>query len=272
MRLGLSDAFSVTYPKFEWAERAAKKLGHTTVRIRSERDLHEANQCDLVLFSQNYTVPPFLVSPPKTIWVFDLIGHGIGDTLRDCTPWHEFDAVFCKNPQDVPGGHPHCYWLDQAAPDWPPLDYPRLYDVILPGRPRKPRVEALKRLATQGYRIGVAGHGWCTVLAALKLPIDDLGNCLTEPAMQKLFGSAKVIIGDDYARLPGYWSDRRWLAAAAGTPYLNCQSDAGHVLNNWQLFHELAVKAASENRYHHRLEELLTKVSALDLVHCGNPG
>ena len=277
MHLGLCDAFSAVYPKFEWVERAIQKLGHTTVRVRSERDLHETIGCDLVLFSQNYTVPPTLIDSPKVIWVFDLIGHGIGDMLRDYTPWQDFDAVFCKNPQDIPGNHPHAYWLDQACPDWPRVEYERKYDCILPGRPRKSRIELVKAIRGAGIEVAVAGYGWKSVLATgtfAEMPAPDyLGNCLTDGAMQKLFGSAKVIIGDNYANIRGYWSDRRWLATAAGTPYVespNC--DIRYVLNNWRPLHKLAIKVSEQNHYEHRVTELLEKVDALDLVGCGNLG
>lgn len=280
MHLGLCDAFSAVYPKFEWVEQAAQKLGHTTVRVRSERDMSEANACDLVLFSQNYTIPPTLVASPKVIWVFDLIGHGIGDMLRDYTPWQDFDAVFCKNPQDIE--HPHAYWLDQACPDWPRVEYERKYDVILPGRPRKSRIELVKAIRGAGINVAVAGYGWKSVLATgtfAEMPAPDyLGNCLTDGAMQKLFGSAKVIVGDNYADIPGYWSDRRWLAYAAGTPYIEESPDECigvaiyQRLNHWQMWHHEAIASTVHNRYEHRVQDLLNKVATLDFVGCGNPG
>ena len=273
MHLGLCDVFSPVYPKFEWVERALQQLGHTTVRVRTEADISDANDCDLLLFSQNYPFPPTLVSPPKAIWVFDLIGHGIGDQLRDYTPWSEFDAVFCKNPQDIE--HPHAYWLDQAAPDWPQAEYERKWDVILPGRMRQSRVKAVEAIRNAGIKIAIAGYGWKSVPASsgmgrvtMPASIPYLGNCLTDEAMQRLFGSAKVILGDDYVQLRGYWSDRRWLAAAAGTPYAEIGNDVRYVLNNWDALHKVTVKVANQNRYRHRVQELLEKVSSLDLVRC----
>ena len=273
MYLGLCDVFSPAYPKFEWVERALQQLGHTTLRVRNESDISEANRCDLLLFSQNYPFLPCLFSPPKAIWIFDLIGHGIGDALLEHTPWSDFDAVFCKNPQDI--DHPKAFWLDQAAPDWPPGNYERKWDVIIPGRMRPSRLKAAEAIRDAGIRVAMAGFAWNPVPTSDGLGRETsqgrlpyLGNFLTDEAMQRLFGSAKVIVGDDYIKLRGYWSDRRWLAAAAGTPYIEVGNDVTYALKNWYALHKVALRVADNNRYRHRCEQLLKQVAHRDLVGC----
>ena len=125
MTLGICDRFHPHWPKFEWIGAGAQGLGWTVMRMLDRADLEKLSPaCDWILFSQR---PPVAREDleslsavkrcPWVAWVFDLLGHGLGDGLLEEIPWHIFDVVLCKNPEALPM-HPKVIWLDQGAPLW----------------------------------------------------------------------------------------------------------------------------------------------------------
>lgn len=219
IRVGLADGYHLGYPKFRWIEQAFQELGHSTVRIRNYQELC-SERCDLILFSQNIPVDSdqFSSAPkycPWVSWIFDLLGHGVGDILLHSTDWSRFDYVFCKNPRELLGAKAsHVRWLDQGAPPWPPYDGPRKHDVLIPCRWRESRHRIAQRLTESGIEFVTAGHGW------KDMEFPWIGTANTEDQLQLLFHSAKVVVCDNYKKLPWYWSDRVWMALAAGCAFV----------------------------------------------------
>ncbi len=254
MRVGLSDPFHLTYPKFRWVEHALQQNGHETVRLK-DADALRHTDADLVLFSQNIPVDGNLLSSipkkcPWSIWIFDLLGHGIGDLLLETTEWDLFDFIFCKNVDVLPCGH----WLDQGAPSWDPPPKGREFDVLIPGRWRPSRQAIADRLRASGLDPVTAGPGW------KRTGYRWLGNQFTDEQMRRLFGSAKVVVCDNYAELPYYWSDRVWLALAGGATYVGPEVDGlGQDASVWlwrneREIPELVVNAIAQHNYEAAIE------------------
>src|SRR6185369_701488 len=129
------------------------------------------------------------------------------------------DVVGVKEKSLLPAFHDlgiKARYLDQGCPS----DYPaatigaKQFDVLLFGaiasqyRQRRQDAEAL---VAAGFNVAWASNGWKFPAGVTQLP-------WTHPDMlPSLIGRAAVVLVSDYRHdLPGYWSDRFWLAMGAG--------------------------------------------------------
>jgi hypothetical protein len=222
--VGICDWFSSDYPKWDWIAGAFTSLGHEVVKIRTTEGLvNRQSGCDFVLFSQRPPIDLEVVNEIKTnvpwvIWVFDYLGPQL--PLMDLIPWKVFDLIFCKTPDAIKQFGYKTIQFDQACPPWPePAGPPqgRPYELLFPGIYSPRRADIVRHWATRGFRIAVAGPGW----PVSDTPFVHVGHAKTDQDMQTLFASATVTLGDNYDNnCYRYWSDRRWLALAAGSIYV----------------------------------------------------
>lgn len=221
MQIGVVDCFHATYPKYTWVADAAERLGWDVIRMGTPDELwRRQSECDWVLFSQR---PPIAKSSlergeklcPWFCWVFDLLGHGIeslGGNMINEMPFNLFDCVFCKNPDALIGVAQRTRWLDQGCPRWQVPDGERTWDVLIAGRHSKRREAWAQACQEHGLSVCVAGtRGWAETKHKY------LGLNLADEDLRRQFGQARFTICDNLQNdISGYWSDRAWLAIAAG--------------------------------------------------------
>lgn len=230
MKIGICDSFADHWSRFFWIRSAARELGWKVVTMRGPMGLegHEA-ECDFVLFSQT---PPMTWETlaglsekrtcPWVVWVFDYLCEAL--PLLHGIPWQSFDAALTKmRGLELPCPN---YYVDQACPPWgEPVMAGRPWRVLFPGRWAIQRQGIVEQVVQAGVDCYVAGDNWVTdkdtVILSRGLRCRYAGVALGNRQMREYFSNASVILGDNYSNTDhGYWSDRVWLAIAAGAVYV----------------------------------------------------
>ena len=223
------------WPKMRWLEQAAQSLGYRTRRVRTLADLRAADrECGAILFQHKgcaFSRPEFeaalrergtarriqlwwdlLSTDPKRTLPEQGYVRIFGDIMR------EMDCVYVKEPvEPVRELGISAEFMEQAAPSslgsCEHQEHTE-YDVLLFGSKvgayRQRHRDALA-LMRAGFRVAWAGSG-----GSAPRGIENLPWC---PPMDlpKLMSRADVVLCVDFTHaVPGYCSDRLWLALGAG--------------------------------------------------------
>lgn len=223
------------WPKMRWVHEALLSLGHRVDRARDASGFPELSQtCDLVLLTQKGfggRWPDLKAHFPKrkavvAQWWFDLIavqpeiplamqGYLSPDNhlplMRGC------DFVFVKEASMLPEFHAlgvKAYHLDQGcavdAQECVRSESPT-WDVLLWGQAYPERTADAVALADAGMTVAWAG---CN--RAVPRGVESLPWCQPND-LPKLAGKSSCILSCDKRNdVPGYWSDRFWMALGMG--------------------------------------------------------
>jgi hypothetical protein len=240
---------NVLVHKPSWVADGFRARGHTVELAHDLASIRRAEEhCDLLVFDHKAagvsraTLVQLSRQPRRAVWVQwwrDLIAthpqarlvdqpflRSFGDVMRG------MDLVLVKERSLLADYHQlgiNAVWLDQACPaDMPPCQHAEQpeWDVLVLGSTSyDQRRHDARSLAAAGFRVlwaglpgsdpvpeGIEWHPWMHPLA---LP-DLVSRC-------------GVVLAVDYrCDLPGYTSDRTWLAAGMGACYIARYVDCGH--------------------------------------------
>lgn len=225
------------WPKSQWVHEALTRLGHAVRRVDDARGLDAADrECDLVLFEHKAfgvgrkVVESFHRSfnSQWVTWWFDLFSdpdHPLESqgTWKLCgSALHRCDLVLVKDSVDrLRDRGVNARWMDQGCPvDMPPIrpETPKRWDVLVWGQggvAYRQRSQDVRALLNAGFRVGWAGKSGSVPRGVERLP-------WTHPMdLPDLASQATCVLSvDRRSDIPGYWSDRIWLALGMGTHVL----------------------------------------------------
>jgi hypothetical protein len=232
MRIGLVyEPRPRTWPKFQWVADALLELGHALIHLTSIEMLMDVEKtCDLVLFEhrENPIGRKQIAKQGaghKSIWVqwwFDLLIEQrhqdlitvFGDLMRTM----DFVAVKerCVDRYQQEFGI-NAFRLDQGCPPWMgAVQYQSdpEFDVVIFGTRMEEysqRYDEARILAAADFRVAWAGDN------GLPPPgVTDISFCPAGELPALLSRGAVCLCVDLRDDVPGYWSDRVWLAGGAG--------------------------------------------------------
>lgn len=252
MKIGIAYTNRPHWPKMKWVHEAFEKNGHEVQRIKDGFHLSTVDKwADLCLFEQrdcgvgwkslrNYH------SKRQSRWAwwwFDLIvresGYHVGSqtAYRSLEPvWRLFDVVFVKEAARIAEYRElgvAAEYLDQAC--WSGItavehaENPE-FDVILFGTADakyRYRMKDVEYLVDEGLRVA-----WATSGTAPKGVHQE--NWLGPEKLSALMSRGAVTLNVDIQNVPGFRSDRYWLAKGAGAVAITKwedYSDPGRMLS-----------------------------------------
>lgn len=224
--------------KFHFVADALRSLRHDVVHVETMDDLRRADQvCDLVLHEQRGPASLCLADLREFLprskafhvqWYFDLNVFENHLPIQKQPAFEPFleiargmDLVLIKERDRLDEYRAvgvNAKWFDQGCPSamrQADLKEHPEFDVVLWGSSSRPmwaqRWEDVETLVRAGFKVA-----WGTVDATLPIGAHRLPGC--QPLeLPSLIEQAKVtLVVDARQDIPGYWSDRIWLAAGAG--------------------------------------------------------
>lgn len=232
--------------KMEWVADGFRQSGHAVRRCYTISDVIVADrESDLLILDHkaaglSASDLADLATRRRAVWIQwwrDLLAFAPSLSLADQPYVQDFrrllqslDRVLVKERSLVPGFAElkiHARWFDQACPaDMPACEHPERpeWDVLVLGSAYPQRRQDAKALADAGFRVL-----WCS-LPSGSIPPGCQGHPWVHPVneLPALASRCGVVLGVDYRTdLPGYTSDRTYLAAGMGSAYIARSIDYG---------------------------------------------
>ena len=248
MKIGLIHRPSTVWPKFDWVAEGLGCEGHEVHHGATMDQLELLDrECDVLLFEHREPGPGrkriVQYAPHRQAtwlsWWFDLfLGNPHVDHLQLFGPLNRcMDAVFVKergmlDAYKAEGISAH--WLDQGCPlGWKACEHRESpeFDVLIFGSRMgeyRQRHRDVQSLADAGFKVAWAGDN-----GGVPSKVESLSWCQTVELPQLMSRAAVTLHVDLRSDVPGYRSDRFWLATGAGACVLSRKSletpDVPHV-------------------------------------------
>lgn len=211
------------WPKFRWLHDAFRDLGCFARQVQTLEELKQ--DAELTVFQQRFLPMGYknVVGVEHTgkwaqVWWDLLLAQPHQELVGRWLPFLKcMDVVFVKerllNEYRQLGINPR--YGDQGCPiDWPKVTPGNRWDVLVFGTKDaryQQRHADVQTLVQAGVKVGWVGNGSTSVCESLpECPVEQL---------PELMSQARCVLAVDLRHdIPGYWSDRVWLACGAGMP------------------------------------------------------